>query len=70
MLTVPNTAGWPAGQAVEVFIHGVSVEEEWAPYAGWAKVSGGVVSDDGLSVVSTEGEGLPVLGVVGVRLAD
>jgi hypothetical protein len=68
-LTVPNTPGWPAGQAVEVFIHGVSVEEEWAPYAGWAKVSDATVSTDGQTVVTDDGEGqgIPYLSVFGFR---
>jgi hypothetical protein len=68
-LSVPNTAGWDAGQAVEVFIHGVSVEEEWAPYAGWAKVSDATVSADGQSVVTDDGEGqgIPYLSVFGFR---
>jgi hypothetical protein len=68
-LTVPNTAGWPPGQAVEVFIHGVSVEEEWAPYAGWAKVSDATVSTDGQSVVTDDGDanGIPYLSVFGFR---
>jgi hypothetical protein len=70
-VTVPNRAGWEPGSAVEFWLHGSEViTEQWAPYAGWAKVSGGTVSDDGLSVTSNAGEGLPVLGVVGVRLAS
>ena len=70
-VTVPNRAGWEPGSEVEFWLHGSEViTEQWAPYAGWAKVSGGTVSDDGVSVTSNADEGLPVLGVVGVRLAS
>jgi hypothetical protein len=68
-LSVPNTAGWPAGTAVEFFLHGVEVEEEWAPYGGWTKVSGGEVSANGARVATTPGEGIPALSLVGIRRA-
>ncbi|MCC6899557.1 MAG: hypothetical protein IT377_11315 [Polyangiaceae bacterium] len=66
-LSVPNTAGWPAGTEVEFWLHGVSVGQEWAPYGGWAKASGGKVSADGKSVVTSDGEGIAVLGVFGIK---
>jgi hypothetical protein len=59
-VTVPNTAGWPAGTAVEFYLHGVDTFEEWSVYGGWTKVSDGAVSADGTSV-STTGAGFPVL---------
>ena len=68
-LSVPNSEGWAAGTDVEVYLHGVDITEEWAPYGGWAKVSDAVVSDDGERIVTTE-PGLPVLGVLGLRRAD
>jgi len=68
-LTVPNSANFPAGSAVEVFLHGIDILESWAPYGGWAKVSDGVVSEDGKTVSTTEGGGLPALSVIGIRLA-
>ncbi|HEX7671984.1 MAG TPA: hypothetical protein VF395_20455, partial [Polyangiaceae bacterium] len=70
-LSVPNTPGWKAGAAVEFFLHGVEVTEEFAPYGGWAKVSSGTVSADGKTVDTDPDEtsGLPILSVVGVRLA-
>lgn len=46
-LHAPNTLGWAAGAAVELFIHGLEVGQEWAPYGGWAKVSDATVSADG-----------------------
>jgi hypothetical protein len=68
-LQVPNTPGWPAGTRVEFLLHGVDVAEEWAPYGGWAKVSGGAVSEDGKSVETDPNEGIPALSVVGIRRA-
>ena len=66
-LTVPNTPGWAAGTEVEFFVHSVDPTNAWAPYAGWAKVSGGSVSADGKTVSTTDGEGLPILSSLAVR---
>jgi hypothetical protein len=66
-LSVENSAGWAATTAVEFFVHGVSIEEHWAPYGGWAKVSDGAVSADGTLITTAESGGLPVLGVIGIR---
>lgn len=66
-LSVPNTPAWAAGTEVEIWLHGVSVGQEWAPYGGWAKVSAGKVSADGKSVVTNDGEGIPVLGMFGIK---
>jgi hypothetical protein len=66
-LSVPNSAGWPAGTEVEFFAHGVFPLSDWVPYGGWAKVSGGAVSSDGNSVVTHDGEGVPFLTVFGIR---
>jgi hypothetical protein len=68
-LTVPNSANFPARSSVEIFLHGTDILESWAPYGGWAKVSDGVVSEDGRTVSTVEGGGLPGLSVVGIRLA-
>lgn len=67
-LTLPNSKGWSPDAEVEFFVHGVSIEEEWAPYAGWAKVSNGKVSSDGTKVATNPDEGIPHLSVIGVRL--
>jgi len=66
-LSVDNTAGWAAGTAVEVFVHGVDPMEPWAIYGGWSKVSDGMVSADGAKVETTPGGGLPMLSVIGIR---
>jgi len=67
-LTVPNGPGWNANAEVEFFIHGVDVPEYFSLYGGWTKVSEGSVSADGNTVSTNDGEGLPELGVVGIRL--
>lgn len=66
-LSVPNTAGWPPGTEVEFWVHGVSLDEEWAPYGGWGKVSDGTVSADGGRVVTSDAAGVPILGVFGIK---
>lgn len=66
-LSVPNTPSWPPGTEVEFWVHGVDLNEEWAPYGGWGKVSGGRVSSDGSHVVTHEGEGVPILGIFGIK---
>jgi len=45
----------------------VDVEEEWAPYSGWAKISDGAVSSDGTSIVTAAGQGIPQLSVIGIK---
>lgn len=66
-LSLPNDANWPAGSELEFYLHGVDIEERWAPYAGWAKVSTGRVTGDGTQIVTDADGGIPQLGVIGVR---
>jgi hypothetical protein len=66
-LSVDNTVDWAPGANVEVWLHGVDVTEEWAPYGGWAKVASARVSADGARIETTK-PGLPVLGVLGFKL--
>ena len=66
-VTVPNDSGLAPGSAVEFVLHGVGTGQEFAPYGGWAVVSDGVVSDDGLTIHTDPAGGLPVLSVFGVR---
>jgi hypothetical protein len=65
--TMANEAGWAAGASVEFFVLGMEVSEIWAPYGEFAKVSDGRVSDDGKTISTTDGQGLPILGIIGVR---
>lgn len=66
-LSIENTEGWAPGSVVEVWLHGVDITEEWAPYGGFAKVSDARVSEDGARIETTE-PGLPMLGVLGFKL--
>jgi hypothetical protein len=70
-LTVPNTAMWPANAAVLVYLNGVDAFEMTppVPYGTWGAIGTAHVSADGMTV-STDtgvGNGLPMLGMVGMR---
>jgi len=69
-LTLANTPELSPGTPVEFFVHGTDVIERWAPYGGWAKVSDGEVSADGATIETDPSGGLPILSVVGVRVAE
>jgi hypothetical protein len=64
----PNDLGWAAGARVEVWVMTTDVGQTWAPYAGWAKESDGVVSADGASLSTLDGQGLGFLQTFAVRL--
>ena len=66
-LSVPNTLNLEPGAEVEFYLHGVRIEEEFAPYAGWAKVSDGEVTADGAQIMTAADGGLPELGLLAVR---
>jgi hypothetical protein len=65
-LSIENTLQWPPGTEVEFFLHGVEIDEEWAPYGGWAKIADGAVNAAGTRLESATG-GLPILSAIGVR---
>lgn len=65
-LSVPNLAEFSPGTRVEFFIQGLEVDERHAPYAGFAKVAEGKVSDDG-ELIAMESGGLSVLSLVAIR---
>jgi hypothetical protein len=69
-LSVPNDAGLEPGAAVEVFLYGLQVGEAFVPYGEWEKIADATVSDDGTVITTNDGEGLPVLGPIGLRAAD
>jgi len=68
-MTVPNAPGWTANAPVEFLLQGTSVFQEWAVMGEWTKVSDGAVSADGLTVSTADGQGIPEIGTIGVRLA-
>ena len=68
-LTVPNTAGWPAGQLLEVFMQGIDLAETYAPYGAWAQIGTATVSADGATISTDDaaGSGVPQLTIAGFR---
>jgi len=64
----PNDFGWKAGAAVEFWVMTTDTGQQYAPYAGWRKISGGVVSADGTSVSTNSGEGFEYLDNFAIRL--
>jgi hypothetical protein len=70
-LTIPNTLSWAAGSKVDFYMNGVEpIAMPDVPYGAWGSVGTGTVSADGTSI-STDtgaGNGIPILGMVGVRL--
>jgi hypothetical protein len=70
-LTLPNSASYPAGSRVDLYMNGVEPEASAAvPYGTWGPVGTGTVSADGTTITtdSGTGNGIPVLSMVGVRL--
>jgi len=66
-LSLPNSAGWAPGTAVEFLVQGLgAVEQPFAPYGEWQSIGTGAVDDAGDNLVLTSG-GLPVIFNVGVR---
>jgi hypothetical protein len=65
-LVVPNAAELDAGAEVEFIIQGLEADEHFAPYAGFAKVADGHVSEDG-ETIAIESGGLPALSLVAIR---
>ncbi len=64
----PNDLGWAPGTAVEFWIMTTDTGQTYAPYAGWAKMSDGVVSADGTSVSTVDGQGFILLENFAIRL--
>jgi hypothetical protein len=65
-VTLPNTPGYAPSTEVDLLIHGVDVDEEWAPYGGWRHVATGRVDETGERIETIDG-GLPMISNVGVR---
>src|SRR5450432_3402742 len=50
-----NDLGWVPGTAVEFWVTTTDTGQTYAPYAGWAKMSDGVVSADGSTATTSDG---------------
>jgi Galactose oxidase, central domain/Kelch motif len=64
----PNDFGWAPGAAIEFWVTTLDAGQQYAPYAGWRKISGGTVSADGTSASTNLGEGFNFLESFAVRL--
>ena len=64
----PNDLGWAPGVAIEFWVTTLDTGQQYGPYAGWRKISGGTVSADGTSASTTAGEGFNFLNSFAVRL--
>lgn len=67
-LSLENTANLPVGTELELYLLGLDVSEEFAPYTAWQKVGEGAVSDDGATLDFPEG--VPVLTAIGVKVKE
>jgi hypothetical protein len=66
-VSVPNTPMWPAGTKVEFWVMTLDTAQNFAPYAGWGKISDGTVSADGMTVSTDPGAGFAYLDNFAVR---
>lgn len=67
-LTLPNTAGLPAGTKLELHLLVTGIEGEFAPYAEWGRVATATVNSSGSTIETDDDSGLPELGIVGLRV--
>ncbi len=67
-LILQNTNNLPPGTPLELYLLGLDVEEEFAPYASWHKVGEGAVSADGDMLQFAEG--IAVLTAIGVKVKE
>jgi hypothetical protein len=67
-LTLENTAGLAPGTELELYLLGLDVAEEFAPYATWHRIGEGAVSEDGGSLSFPDG--VPVLTAVAVKVKE
>lgn len=65
-LRLDNLTSLEPGTELELYLLGLDVKEEWAPYGQWLKVGEGVVSDDGQTLDFPDG--VPVLTAIGVKV--
>lgn len=69
-LAIPNDAGLAAGTPVEFVQQGLETAQYFTLYGQWGQIALGHVSDDGSTIATDDGEGIPILSAVGVRPLD
>jgi hypothetical protein len=65
-VAVTGSIGWAPGTAVEFWITTNDTGQEYAPYAVWAKMSDGVVRQDG-AAETVDGQGFSFLETFAIR---
>jgi hypothetical protein len=65
-LSLDNGAELEPGAELELFVLGLDVTEEWAPYSLWEKVGEGSASDDGQRLEFPGG--IPILTAIGIKV--
>jgi hypothetical protein len=67
-LTVPNTKGYAPGTSLELWVHNFELLTGVPVKMGeWWKAATATVSSDGKTVTTDDGQGIPMLSVVGFR---
>ena len=69
-LEIPNDAGLEPGAAVELVQQGLETGQYFTLYGEWERVALGHVSEDGATIATDDGEGIPILSTIGIRLAE
>jgi hypothetical protein len=66
-LSIPNDAGLAPGAEVEFVQQSLETGQYFGDYGQWYVVAVGHVSDDGETISTDDGEGIPIISTVGVR---
>jgi hypothetical protein len=67
-VTLANTAKLAAGAAVELFIQGTALDDSYGAFGAFSKVADGHVSADGATIRTDDGQSVPQITWLGVRL--
>jgi hypothetical protein len=67
-VTLANTAQLPAGAAVELFIQGTELDDKYGTFGRFTRIADGHVSADGATIATDQGQGIPQITWLGVRL--
>ncbi len=65
-MTFDNVNNYAANSEVDIYLNGAKIFKHYAPYGQWVKISEGVVSADGSSIVTKDGMGIESLGTFGI----
>jgi hypothetical protein len=67
---MPNDLGWAPGTQIEFWVTTTDQGQVFAPFAGWAKISDGLVSSDGTSAATLPSQGFNFLENFAIRKAQ